>query len=383
MNERFYVIQNPDARVWDEFVCDRGGHILQTCFWATLKEEVNFAPVFIALEENGALVAGAQILFRNLLPGLPLAYVPRGPVVDPNDRQAFKALIDAMSVAARARNAFALKIEPNWMQPISVAPLFQAAEGYDVRVGEYVQPNDTVHIDLTRDLDSILAGMKPKWRYNIRLAERKGVRVRQGTVDDVPVFQRIMETTRARDHFDIHTLDYHRAMFELLRENGALFIAEYEGEPLATVFASAFGPEAIYWYGGTVNEHRELMPMYAAQWAAIRWAKARGCIRYDLWGISERNDHTNGNGHANGSGHTNDNDQDGATAGSSPFIFGWSLPEGILRFKKGFGGSIVHYVGAYDIVLSPSRYALYKLAVTAHSNLNQVKAKVVETIDRH
>ena len=209
-------------------------------------------------------------------------------------------------------------------------------------MGVGVQPHTTIHVDLTRELDTILAQMKPKWRYNIRLADRKGVTVREGSADDAPLFYRLMQITGTRDHFAIHSLDYYHAAFELLHDHARLFIAEYGREPLAAIFVTAFGAEAIYLYGASSNVHRERMPNHALHWAAIQWAKARGCTRYDLWGVGDRPNRS----------------PRPVRSANTP------LPDGLYQFKQGFGGHAVEYVGAYDVIFSQWKYEVYKRALT-------------------
>lgn len=317
---------------------------MQSAAWGELKSRFGWRARRIALERNGAVIAGAQILFRRLPLGLQFAYVPRGPVADPawdrgirnpQDSDALAELLDALCAAARERGAFALKIEPNWL---GAHPLpFRER----VRVGTCFQPHITFHVDLTRDLDTILAHMKPKWRYNIRLAERKGVQVRAGSADDLALFYQLLQITSKRDGFAIHSLDYYRAAFDLLsaHDRARLLVAEYEREPIAAIFVTAFGREAIYLYGASSNAHRERMPNHALHWAAMQWARARGCAHYDLWGI-------------------------GATAEADVGAIHESpLQHGLYQFKQGFGGSVVRYVGAYDAIFSRVRFELYRRAV--------------------
>ncbi len=209
-------------------------------------------------------------------------------------------------------------------------------------------------IDISGEPDAILAAMKPKWRYNIRLADRKGVRVRQGTLADIPKFYQLMQITSKRDRFRIHSPEYYHDTLSLLGDYAALFMAEHEGEALAGILVVSFGKEAIYLFGASSNEQRERMPMYALQWAGIEWARARGCIAYDLWGISDEK----------------------AENGSS--MHGNTLPEGILRFKQGFGGNIVRYVGVYDLLLAPTKYKFYKAALSARSGAIHVRSAAAQ-----
>jgi peptidoglycan pentaglycine glycine transferase (the first glycine) len=349
------IVENPTAREWDDFVRTHGGHVLQSTPWAELKSRFGWGAQRLALARGKELTAGAQILYRQLPLGLRFAYIPRGPVADPQDRETFAALLEGLYAAARKRGAFALKMELNILTPGSSLPsaalrgssTLQA--GGRVDVGLPIQPRTTIHVDLTRDLDTLLAQMKPKWRYNIRLAERKGVSVRIGSAEDVVTFYRLLQFTGERDAFAIHSLDYYRVAYESFakQDSARLFVAEYENEPLAAIFVTALGEEAIYLYGASGNAHRERMPNHALHWQAMQWAKSRGCTRYDLWGIADT-------AWAEAPGTAPDETPDEA-----------HLPHGLYQFKQGFGGVVVRYAGAYDVVFSPWRYQLYTRALAA------------------
>jgi peptidoglycan pentaglycine glycine transferase (the first glycine) len=162
--------------------------------------------------------------------------------------------------------------------------------------------------------------------------------VRQGTAADLPLFNQMMQVTGRRDGFGVHAPAYYRDAYEFFApDHVALFIAEYEGRSLAAVMVFALGETAAYFYGASSDEERQRMPAYAVQWAAMQWAKARGCATYDLWGIP---DAPEAELEANFIGR-----QDGL----------W----GVYRFKRGFGGAVQRTVGAADRVYNPLTYRLY------------------------
>ncbi len=316
-----------DATVWDEFSKGHDGHVLQSFAWGELKSRYGWRAERWTWLKGDEMHAGAQVLLRRLLPGLQIAYVPRGPVVP--DANFLEALRESM----RRRGVFLLKIEPNWARD---EPGDEVLAGAGFRRSlETIQPPATIRIDLMRDLGTILGAMKSKWRYNIRLAEKKGVVVREGTAADLPAFYELTRLTAERDRFAVHSTSYYRAAFELLTasDSARLFVAEYEEKRLAMIFVTAFASEAIYLYGASGNENRNVMPNHLLHWAAIQWAKARGCARYDLWGIPEN------------------------TRGGDDH-----LPDSLYRFKRGFGGELIHYTGAWDFIYSPAAYALYRAA---------------------
>ena len=322
-----------DASLWDAFLASQNAHLLQTYAWGELKSQFGWRAERVALYENDTIVAAAQILYRRLAPGLNVAYIPRGPVVT-NDN-ALVPFLEQLKQHVRMRGVFLLKLEPDWQTQDARNKFLEHA--HLVASTETIQPPATIHIDLTADLETILARMKSKWRYNIRLSEKKNVRVRAGNVSDFDAFYNLMQLTGERDHFAIHSQDYYRTAFEVLnaRDHVRLFIAEFEQKPLAMIFVTAFAREAIYLYGASSNAERNRMPNHALHWAAIQWAKERGCAQYDLWGIPETADESNDDA---------------------------NLPTTLYQFKQGFGGSIARYTGAWDFVLNPFLHRLYRIA---------------------
>lgn len=322
-----------DGSKWDQLVESFRGHVLQSDGWGQLKGKFGWNAERVVWPESGVPRGAVLILYRRLAPALTVAYVPRGPTVPQvGDLQPFLArLVEHV----RGRGAFMLKVEPDWYAGDERDAILSNA-GF-LRTPETIQPPATIHIDLTADPETILARMKSKWRYNIRLAEKKGVTVRAGGTADFPAFYELMRVTGERDHFAIHGLDYYRTAFELLRpgDHVRLLIAEYEGKALAAIFVTAFADEAIYLYGASGNEERNRMPNHALHWDAIRWARERGCARYDLWGIPE----------------TALEESDDA-----------NLPSSLYQFKQGFGGQTVRYSGAWDFVFSAARHQAYKVA---------------------
>jgi peptidoglycan pentaglycine glycine transferase (the first glycine) len=326
-----------DASILNTFLEQHNAHVLQTYAWGELKSQFGWRAERVAWRDEGTICAAAQILYRPLAPGLSLAYIPRGPIA--SNLNTLAQFLAQLKQHVRARGVFMLKLEPDWHPGDERdTALLQTQFG---RSAETIQPPATIHIDLTAPLETILGRMKSKWRYNIRLSEKKGVTVRAGTVADFEAFYQLMRLTGERDHFAIHGANYYRKAFELLHayDNVRLFVAEFSdngtAKTLGMIFVTAFAQEAIYLYGASGNEERNRMPNHALHWAAIQWAKARGCTRYDLWGIPETI----------------------AAADDDA-----NLPSSLYQFKQGFGGEIVRYTGAWDFVFNQPLYQLYRLA---------------------
>lgn len=327
---------------WEEI--NKNGHFLQGWHWGQLKSFFGWLPVRVHTEH-----AAAQILFKRLPLGFTIAYIPKGPQVNWHNSHYCRMLFNAIHAEAKKRRAVFLKIEPHlWVegyaphgQPtVQPAAFAGTLRSLGFAAADSIQPQSSIVVDISGTEEDVLAAMKQKTRYNIRLARRKGVVVRPGGEADAGVFFELARQTAARDGFGIHSLEYYRTALRLFApDHGALLVAEFESEPLAALVVFKHGQDAFYFYGASSNVHRNLMPTYLIQWEAIRWARQHGCTRYDLWGIPNASPDTLEAEFANRS--------DGL----------W----GVYRFKRGFGGDWVKSVGAFDFVYNPLLYKLYRL----------------------
>jgi lipid II:glycine glycyltransferase (peptidoglycan interpeptide bridge formation enzyme) len=326
---------------WDNLITTHHGHLLQTWAWGELKDRFGWTPRRIQVDNTAA-----QILFRRLPLGLTIAYIPKGPVVDWTNVLQCRTLFQAIHTEAKKQRAIFLKVEPDiWKADFNLhASNFSAAINFLTLSGfipaETIQPRTSSIVDIGEAEDAILAAMKQKTRYNIRLAAKKGVVVRQGNAAGVEIFHTLSLTTSERDNFGVHSLDYYQSAYNLFApDHCALFIAEFKGEPLAALMVFCQAQDAYYFFGASSNQHRNLMPSYLAQWSAIQWAKARGCTRYDLWGVPDANPDTL----------------------EAEFKHRHDGLWGVYRFKRGFGGQVMQSIGAYDYVYNPLFFQLYKL----------------------
>ena len=334
---------------WDRFVVSHpDGHVLQSSAWAELKSAFGWHAERITVRNDGSLVAGAQVLYRRLPTGIRIAYVPKGPLVDLADSETCRVLLDALHRQCRSHRAIMCKIEPDLHMdpsPYGAWETFrELLRGYAFQPGaQTIQPRRTILIDLDPGKDEIMRRMKSKTRYNIRLAERKGVCVHHDREGDIDAFVWLMAVTGERNAFGVHAAAYYRRAYALLSSAGmaCLFIATYEDQPIAGLMVFVCGHKAWYMYGGSGNEHRETMPNYALQWAAICWAKARGCRSYDLYGVPDVEQGTL----------------------EAQFADRHDGLWGVYRFKRGFGGQLVRYVGAFDYVYNKPLYWLYHQAL--------------------
>jgi len=314
---------------WNHFLSQHPNtHLLQTGEWGELKSAFGWEPVRV-ISGN----VGVQILFRKLPLGFTVGYIPKAVSSDQLSVDSEQFLKEVDSVCRQHRAIF-LKIEPDsWRD----SPLPQG-EGLGVRVSPHnIQPPRTIIVDIKSSEEEILARMKQKTRYNIRLAEKKGVTVRAW--DDIESFHKMMLVTGGRDGFGVHSLEYNKRAYELLQPKGLgeILLAEYEGKPLAALFVARNGNRAYYLYGASTDEERNRMPTYLLQWEAMKWAKARGCDEYDLWGVP---------------------DEDEATLEAN-FESRHDGLWGVYRFKRGFGGELKRAAQALDRVYNPILYWAY------------------------
>ena len=349
---------------WKEFLAAHPEtHLLQTGEWGELKSAFGWEAARVIVGD-----CGAQILFRKLPLGFTLGYMPKGPVFSEQCSVISEQFWAEVDEVCRARRAIFLKVEPDdWecddsrrriaksgdfapqvkIEPVewedshssfATRPSSLATRHSSLVTSPHnIQPRRTIIVDLRGSGEEILARMKQKCRYNIRLAEKKGVAVR--TWDDVAAFHRMVLATGERDVFGVHSLEYYRRAYDLFHEAGMceMLVAEYEGRPLAALMVFARGKRAWYFYGASTDESRNLMPTYLLQWEAMRWAKARGCEEYDLWGVP---------------------DEDEATLEAN-FETRRDGLWGVYRFKRGFGGELRRAAGALDRVYNLPLYRLY------------------------
>jgi len=313
---------------WNQYLQSHpNAHLLQTGEWGELKSGFGWEPVRIISKGMGV-----QLLFRRLPLGFTIGYIPKPVISDQLSGISGEFWAEIDSVCKRKHTIF-LKLEPDlwedqkpdiWNLELRTSP-------------HNIQPPRTIIIDIKNSEEEILAHMKQKTRYNIRLAEKKGVTVRAW--DDIESFHKMMLVTGGRDSFGIHSLEYHRRAYELFHPAGIceLLVAEYQGKPLAALMVFGRGRRAWYFYGASTDEERNRMPAYLLQWEAIKWAKSRGCEEYDLWGVPDEDEKTL---EANF-----ETRHDGL----------W----GVYRFKRGFGGKLKRAAKAMDRVYNPLLYWAY------------------------
>jgi len=338
------ILTNLHAARWDEIVGQHGGHVLQSWAWGQLKGQFGWQPLRIAVT-NGPQVAAAQLLLRRFF-GLAAAYVPRGPRWS-GDEQLDQFLVETLCSTAQREWAAFLRIEPNAREhdPTATRTAIMLHE-QRFHIAEPLQPRSSIHLDLTPGPDQLFATFTKGHRADVRRAERNGVLVRVGTIDDLGTFYTIMEATGARQQFSIHAQAYYAAALQEFGDVARLLIAEHEGVAVAAFLVFAWGREAQYMYSGSNEQGLKLGANHLLQWHALQWAHARGCTTYDFWGIPDAFGQM---AHAG--------EQQLATleaaAKTHPLY-------GVYRFKKGWGGNVVRYLPAYDQVYFGPAYWVWQ-----------------------
>ncbi len=364
--------------IWNELISKLPNpHFLQTYEWGQVKAKYGWTPYYAVWTDDGkfhvssnyqlpitnhysaaCLILKKHILNRGFAARLSILYAPKGPLLDWDNIPLRTRVLNDLKAFAKKQGAIFLKIDPDIVLghgvPNSEGDVpensGQAAVAELTRRGwvyssDQIQFRNTVLIDLSATEEEMLARMKPKTRYNIRLSEKKGVSVRVGALSDLPMLYKMYAETSVRDGFVIRDENYYMTVWKLFMSNIEPFdvaqdgrltcvpscvplIAEVENDPVAAIFLFMFAGRAYYVYGMSRNLNREKMPTYLLQWEAIKRAKASGCSAYDLWGAPEVFDESDSM---------------------------W----GVYRFKEGLGGEVVRTLGAYDFAPTKLWYKLY------------------------
>ncbi|MHB9293775.1 putative Lipid II:glycine glycyltransferase [Hollandina sp. SP2] len=338
--------------------CNQANSFLQSGFWGSFKARFGWNTRAFLADWGEWGIRPLLLIRRRLGLWFSFAYVPWGPELpedfpaqDDARNQALQELAGALQVFLPENTAF-IRFDPPWYTegpetaPPKIYPPFSPA-------GADVQPADTVLVDLTCSEEGILKTMKSKWRYNIQLAHKKGVLVRQAEEEEVNRFYALLKETAKRDSIAIHSSEYYTSLFIHHREYAQegrereamdlrLYLAEHEGELIAALVVLFRGNTGVYLYGASSDHKRNLMAPYALQWKAMRDARSRGCEVYDLFGIPPQEDPNH------------------------PM-------SGLYRFKTGFGGRIIHRPGSWDYTYRPLVRSVFNALEVFRKRIRQVK----------
>ena len=289
---------------------------MQSLHWARFKEQQGYKRLHIILWEEDTLVGGGIFYVPPGSKSVGLAAAPEGPVLNWEDgkqvSRAMALVLSELQSASKQLGFMGIHAEPLLAPPVMRAFRNFGRAPYDL------VPNETLYLDLSCSEDDLLSQMKPKCRYNIRLAAKHGVEVDvENSEEGLNSFYKLIRDAGERDDFFVEPYDFFAAMFQELAPKGMLkiLVARHEGEPLAAMFYMQYGQRATYFYGGISNEKRNVMAGYALQWEAIRMSRQNKLLIYDFFGYTELDDPEH------------------------PY-------QNFSKFKRQFGGKAQKYVGA-------------------------------------
>lgn len=340
--------------------------VQQTSFWHNVKKQMGvnsmalnykaqISPAMESQKNPVKVLSDLLVVIQNIDSNNCVAYVPYGPELEPSESDQ-GAFLEELSESLRShlpKGCVAIRYDLFWESFWAQEDDYFDSNGWwlgppEVAMQELrfnintanwnlrkaysnILPSNTLFLDLRKNADELLAQMKPKTRYNIKLSQRKGVVVRTLGMDQLNLWYQIYSETAQRNNIHLHSIDYFASILsvEALNAHSAtevlLLVAEIDGMPLAAMFLVISGNRGSYLYGASTSANRNFMATYALQWEAMRIAQSRGCSEYDMFGIAPNPDPAH------------------------PM-------HGLYRFKTGFGGSQYHTLGCWDYPLDHNKY---------------------------
>lgn len=317
---KYKLIQNLSQVEYDRFVSEHeSGSFLQSWDWGEWMRQNGKPPFRVAVcDENKKIILCAEI-FISPIPkiGKKYLYIPYGPLIAENvDQQVWNFF--TKEIHKIFNNVLFLRIEPKDPIQISGTPT------------KHIQPGKTLVLDLSKNTEQLLLEMHQKTRYNIKVAQRHGVKIKTGHADKNAL--ELIKQTAQRQGYKSHSLDYYLNLVQKFTTQNSgikttIYSAEFEYKTLASALIVDFGNTRTYLFGGTSEEHRNVMAPYLMHWQAIQDAQKEGFKCYDFWGIE-------------------------TASGQTP---------GFVRFKLGWGGTQISYPQPMDLIYGPVWYFIYKI----------------------
>ncbi|MDD4319203.1 MAG: peptidoglycan bridge formation glycyltransferase FemA/FemB family protein [Candidatus Peribacteraceae bacterium] len=300
------------------------GSLWQSLAWKRFQDGLGRATRIYAAMEEGKIIASALVVIDRTSFGLSTWDIPRGPIAALSCERSAVSLLEKVIEQARRERCLSL---------FCSACISFKAQSFKLKASHrHEQPDTTRVLDLTQTEEALLAQMHPKGRYNIKVAQRHGVRVERS--GDVRAFHTLLQGTGERDRFTIRPLRHYRAFLDTVPGSFLLLAypnAETKEEPVAGLLGVIWNGTGIYYYGASSSAHRNLMAPYLLQWEAMKHCKAAGCGSYDLLGIAPPD---------------------------APATHPWN---GVSAFKEKFGGTVVSYPPEQQIVVRPVLNGLLRL----------------------
>ena len=303
------------------------GGFHQSFEWASFKNKDDWTTYKIGLFDEKDNLVGGLVALQFHFSDTNFIYIPEGPILNYKNEDelylqwrvletALHGIVDLEGEELTTHIRMEPRVDdvPEWL-----------LLGWE-KAPINLQPRHTEVLSLTPSADDLLAGMKQKGRYNIRLSEKKGVTVRKGKKADLETFYSLYKTTFTRNKFDGKSLEFFELLWSSMGKSIEIYVAEHEGQALASALLVHFGDRTTYLYGASSQEKKQVMAPYALHWHMIQAAKERGSIEYDFWGVADSPDNLTHDWH------------------------------GITQFKKKFGGEQQDFIGAFDYVIARDKY---------------------------
>ncbi len=323
-------------------------HPVQTWQWGEFRQQTEKKIERIGFFQDGKIQNALQVTFHPIpfLPQYTIGYCPRSFTPDEDQLAGLKEL-------GKQHNAIFIKLEPNIAKPINnrdeLKPLIEFLLNNGCEPGRPFFAENTFQLDLTPSENELFAKLKNKTRYNVKLAQRKGVKiVEDNSAKGLAIYLQILEETLKRQNFYLHTPAYFKTMWELLHDSDLMHIfhANYEGTTLASWIMFKWKDVLYYPYGASRNIHREVMASNLMMWEMITWGKRQGATLFDMWGSLGLN--------PNPKSH-------------------WY---GFHRFKEGYGAELMQFVGTFDLVLQQPHYKIFRTSDSLRWKLLRLKTKI-------
>lgn len=346
------ILRREDYQEYEEFVSNHPrGEFTQSIFWQHVKNNWQFEAV-VSRGEDGKIMGACGVLIQRLpILGTSLMYSPRGPVCDPKDLIVLRELKAGIDALAKVYNAYAFKMDPDIPADDTFFIKIMEEMGFRRFYGpdgfETIQARFNYRLPLAgRTQEDIFMSFHQKTRYNIRLAQKKGVEVRPVGKEYLDDFMRIYETTGKRDGFNIRPKRYLERMLDALGVHARLYMGFYREQPVCGAITVNYAGKTSYVYGASDNAHRNVMPNYLMQWEMICWALETGCRIYDFQGVA------------------------GNTQDKTGHMYG------LYRFKRGFGGHVDELAGEFDYTYRPVTKILVGIGILAHGLLQKLRRMI-------
>lgn len=319
------LIEISDKKRYNEFIASqKQAQFLQSWEWGEFNKGLGAGVKRLGLEKDDELVGAMTLIEKKLPLGIKYWYAPRVNFQFPLRFGGqlifnFQLFCEKLKSMAKNNGIMFLRFDP-------IEKLSKINYQKSIVKTIDVQPSKTLILDISKSEEDLLKNLHQKTRYNIRLAEKKGIEISEAGEEDFEKWWKIMQETCQRDGFSLHAKNYYKNQLKIRSEKLKikLIVAKYKGKIIAGNIVAFFGDMATYVHGASSNEFRNLMAPYALQWRAIREAKKYDCKYYDFYGIDEKK---------------------------------WP---GVTRFKKGFNGEEIKYPGTFDLIFSRLWYNVYR-----------------------